>query len=284
MLAVGLALVSALAYGTSDYIGGVLSKSRSSWTVALVAQLVSALVTALLALGFAGSPTAADFGWAAAGGIGEAIGICALYRGLARGWMGIVAPVSGIGATLVPVVVGVATGDQPSAAAWVGIALAFPAVYLIPRAPGSSGSGRSDASTSEDVLTGAVAGLGFGAQFALVGQIGEGSGLFPLALLWLASAATIALVAAALRQPWVPRRGDRLGPVVAFGPISAVAVASFLLATQEGLFTVVAVIAALYPAVTVAMAAAVLRERIGRLQALGLVLAAATVVLVTIGR
>ncbi|TCK25217.1 DMT family transporter [Pseudonocardia endophytica] len=280
MLAVGLALVSALAYGTSDYIGGVLSKTRSSWTVALVAQLVSALVTAALALVFAGSPTGADFGWAAAGGVGEAVGIAALYRGLARGRMGIVAPISGIGATLVPVVVGVATGDQPSVTAWIGIALAFPAVYLIPRAPGSA----SDGSTSDGVVTGTVAGLGFGAQFAFVGQIGDGSGFLPLALLWLVSAATIAVVATLLRQPWIPRRDGRLGPVLAFGPISAVAVASFLLATREGLFTVVSVIAALYPAVTVAMAAAVLRERIGRLQAVGLLLAAATVVLVTVGR
>lgn len=284
MIAVSLALVAALAYGVSDFLGGVLSTSRSSWTVAWVSQLTAALATVVVALVFLpGDPQPADFAWAAAGGVGEAVGIGALYRGLSQGRMGVVAPVSGVGAALVPVVVGLVTGDQPSPLAWVGIAVAFPAVYLIPQSPDRAPDA-DRASTRAGVANGILAGVGFGAQFALVGQIGAGSGLFPIALLWLVSAATVILTASALRQPWLPRRGSPLAPVFAFGPISALAVVSFLLATGQGMLTTVSVIAALYPAVTVGMAAVVLRERVGRWQAVGLGLAVAAVVLVTLGR
>lgn len=282
MPAVPLALIAALSYGVSDFVGGVLSRTRSSWLVALVSQLVAAVATAVVAVFLPGSPDGADFAWAAAGGVGEAVGISALYRGLAQGRMGVVAPISGTGAALVPVVVGVATGDLPSLLAWIGIVVAFPAIYLIPQ----SGPRGVDArpATAAGVVNGIVAGLGFGTQFALVGQIGPRSGFFPLALLWLVSAVVVAVIATVLRQPWAPRTGRRLGPVIAFGPISAVAVVSFLLATREGLLTVVSVIAALYPAITVVMAAIGLRERLGRLQSVGLALAVVSVVLVTLGR
>jgi drug/metabolite transporter (DMT)-like permease len=283
MTAAALALASALSYGLSDFFGGLLSKTRSVWMVATASQLTAALATGLIALFAAGDPRAEDFAWGAAAGLGGAVGISFLYRGLSRGRMGVVAPISGTGAALVPVVVGVATGDDPSALAWVGIVLAFPAIYLIPqtdaeeepaldqRPPTSSGAG-----------DGVIAGLGFGALFALVGQFGDDAGFMPLALTQLVVGAAVALAAIALRRPWLPR-GPGLLPVYAFGLLGTAASALFLLATRQGLLTVVSVIAALYPASTVAMAALVLRERIGRLQKAGLALAAGAVVLVTIG-
>lgn len=283
MTAAALALASALSYGLSDFFGGLLSKTRSVWMVATASQLTAALATALIALFAAGDPRPEDFAWGAAAGLGGAVGISFLYRGLSRGRMGVVAPISGTGAALVPVVVGLATGDDPSTVAWVGIVLAFPAIYLIPqtdaeqepaldqRPPTSSGAG-----------DGVIAGLGFGALFALVGQFGDDAGFMPLALTQLVVGAAVALAAIALRQPWLPR-GPGLLPVFAFGLLGTAASALFLLATRQGLLTVVSVIAALYPASTVAMAALVLRERIGRLQKAGLALAAAAVVLVTIG-
>jgi uncharacterized membrane protein len=283
MTAAALALASALSYGLSDFFGGLLSKTRSVWMVATASQLTAALATGLIALFAAGDPRAEDFAWGAAAGLGGAVGISFLYRGLSRGRMGVVAPISGTGAALVPVVVGVATGDDPSALAWVGIVLAFPAIYLIPqtdaeeepaldqRPPTSSGAG-----------DGVIAGLGFGALFGLVGQFGDDAGFMPLALTQLVVGAAVALAAIALRQPWLPR-GPGLLPVYAFGLLGTAASALFLLATRQGLLTVVSVIAALYPASTVAMAALVLRERIGRLQKAGLALAAGAVVLVTIG-
>jgi drug/metabolite transporter (DMT)-like permease len=283
MAAAALALASALSFGLSDFVGGILSKTRSVWMVATASQLTAALATALIALLGDGDPRPADFAWGAAAGLGAAVGITFLYRGLSRGRMAVVAPISGTGAALVPVVVGLATGDQPSATAWVGIVLAFPAIYLIPQTdPKHQPSRDQHPPASSAAGDGVIAGLGFGSLFALIGQIGHDAGLMPLALMQLLAGAAIALAAIALRQPWRPR-GPGLLPVFAFGLLGTAGSALFLLATRQGLLTTVSVIAALYPASTVAMAAVVLRERIDRLQIAGLALAATAVVLITIG-
>ena len=276
LMAAALALAAALSYGLSDFFGGILSKTRSVWMVTTASQLTAAAATAIIALAAPGDPGPADFAWGAAAGIAGAIGISALYRGLSRGRMGVVAPISGTGAALVPVVVGLASGDNPSPLAWTGIVLAFPAIILVPQAGGK----RAPVATGAGY--GVVAGLGFGALFALIGQIGTDAGFLPIALTQLVVAATVASVAVALHQPWLPR-GRGLAPVFAFGLLGTAALVCFLLATRAGMLTIVSVIAALYPASTVAMAAIVLREHIGRVQFLGLALAAIAVVLVTVG-
>lgn len=283
MAAAGLALLSALLYGLSDFLGGILSKTRSVWMVATASMLTATIATGAIALLTPGDPDTADFAWGAAAGVAGAVGISCLYRGLSRGRMGVVAPISGIGAALVPVAVGLATGDQPSMLAWIGILVAFPAIYFIPQAAaGDDPRLEDDARARGGATYGVVAGLGFGALFAFIGQIGDDAGFLPLALLQLVAAAAVALAAIALRQPWLPR-GRGLLPVFAFGLLGSAALVCFLLATHQGLLTIVSVIAALYPASTVAMAAVVLDERITRPQIVGLALAAGAVVLVTLG-
>jgi drug/metabolite transporter (DMT)-like permease len=282
MLAAALALASALSYGISDFAGGIFSKSRSVYTVAVASQLTAGLATALVAVLAGGAPNAADFGYGAAAGLGGAVGIVFLYRGLSRGRMGVVAPISGTGAALVPVVVGIASGESPSALVWLGIVLAFPAIYLIPQVDSSLQPGSSEPPRPSAAGDGVVAGLGFGAEFALIGQIGDGAGFLPLTLMQVVIGGTIALAAIALRQPLLPR-GPGKAPVFAFGLLGMAATVMFQLATRQGLLTVVSVIASLYPAATVAMAALFLGERIGRLQIIGLAFAAAAVVLISVG-
>lgn len=283
LMAVALAAAAALCYGLSDFFGGILSKTRSVWMVATASQLTAAAATTIIALAAPGAPRPADFAWGAAAGIAGAIGISALYRGLSRSRMGVVAPISGTGAALVPVIVGLATGDKPSTLAWIGIVLAFPAVILIPQAAGQHQPGRSDRPQPPNGAGyGVIAGLGFGALFAFIKQIGGDAGFVPLALTQLVEAATVASVAIALRQPWIPR-GRGLVSVVAFGLLGTAALLFFQLATRQGMLTVVSVIAALYPASTIVMAAVVLRENLGRMQSAGLGLAAIAVVLITVG-
>jgi len=282
MLAATLALASALSYGLSDFVGGILSKSRSVYTVASASQLTAALATALVAVLAPGDPSAADFAYGAAAGLGGAFGVVFLYRGLSRGRMGVVAPISGTGAALVPVVVGIAGGESPSALVWLGIVLAFPAIYLIPQVDAAQEVPAGGAPRPSAAGDGVVAGLGFGAEFALIGQIGEGGGFLPLTLMQVVIGATIALAAIVLRQPLLPRGPGKL-PVFAFGLLAMAATVMFQLATRQGLLTVVSVIASLYPAATVAMAAVFLNERIGRLQIVGLAFAAVAVVLITVG-
>ncbi len=282
MVAAALALLAALTFGLSDFVGGLLSKTRSVWMVAAASRLTAAAASAVIALLMPGDPRISDFGWAAAAGIGGAVGISFLYRGLSRGRMGVVAPISGAGAALVPVVVGVVSGDDPSLLAWIGIVTAFPAIYFVPQVDNDAPEAGESIPAWSGASDGVLAGLGFGALYALVGQLNGNAGFLPLATVHLVAGAIIVVAAAAMRQPWMPR-GPGLLPVFTFGLLGAGALASFLFATQQGLLTIVSVIAALYPASTIVMAAIVLREKIGRRQSVGLAMATIAIVLVTIG-
>ncbi len=272
-MVVVLALGAAVTYGLSDFVGGVVSRRVSPWTIAFLAQLGGAVCILALAVADGGSPSRDDIGWALLAGLGNGIGTAFLYRGLAGGRMGVVAPVSGVGAALVPIVVGVATGERPATLAWIGIAIAIPAIWLVAREPSPT------AFSVTALVDGALAGLGFGSLFAALAQIPEESGFLPLALNQVVGAAVVIALALALRQPWLPR-SPRAGLGVICGVLGAAATALFLLATQTGFLTVSAVITSLYPAVTVVLAALVLREHVHRDQAIGLALCALTVGLV----
>jgi drug/metabolite transporter (DMT)-like permease len=274
--AVLLALLSALCYGTSDFVGGVLSTRVPPWTVALCAQVGGAAAVAVVAL-LGGDPglSVASAGWACLAGAGSGLGTAFLYRGLAAGRMGVVAPVSGVGSAVVPVLVGVvAGGERPAALVWLGIVLALPAIYLVARTTGGGGSA--------GVLDGALAGIGFGASFAAIAQVPAGSGLWPLAVNQLVAAVLLIGGATLARSAWLPRERQAAYAVVA-GVLAAAALGVFLAATRHGYLTVTSVIAALYPAATVLLAATVLRERIHRAQAVGLGLCAVAVALVAGG-
>jgi drug/metabolite transporter (DMT)-like permease len=193
----------------------------------------------------------------------------------------VVAPVSGVGATLVPVAVGLVTGERPSGLVWLGILAALPGIWLVAREPVDEDVA-GDRPAGSGVLDGVLAGLGFGALFAALAQIPESAGFLPLALNQLVAGLVIVLMATALRVAWLPReRAAGLGAIS--GVLGASATAAFLLAAQSGLLTVTAVLASLYPAVTVLLAATVLREHVHRSQAVGLVLCGVAVTLVAGG-
>ena len=277
-MAVLLSLLAAASYGLADFVGGVTSKRTSPWAVALVAQLGGAGLVGLLSLVTDGSPTGTDLAWCAVGGVGNGFGTAFLYRGLSSGRMGVVAPISGVGAVLVPVAAGLATGERPHLLVWVGITAALPGIWLVSREPVDEDV-TGGVPRSSGVLDGVLAGLGFGTLFAALAQIPEEAGFLPLALNQLVAGGAIVLVALALRQDWVPREPAALVGVVS-GALGALATGLFMVATQGGSLTVAAVLTSLYPAFTILLAASVLRERVHRAQAVGLVLCGAAIALV----
>src|SRR4051812_25125305 len=278
-MAVVLALCSALAYGLSDFLGGFVSRRTSAWSVAVVGQSSSAVCTALVALFVAGEPTPADFGWAVLAGVGVGVGTGFLYRGFASGRMGVVAPVSAVGAALVPVLAGTLTGERPSTLVWLGILAALPGIWLVSSTPDAP-DGR--ASVAAGALDGALAGLGFGVLFAALGQVPNTAGWWPLATCQLVGVPSVIALAVVLRASWVPR-GRVVRLAVLTGPLSATAAAAFLLATQFGFLTVAGVLASLYPASTVLLAALFLHERVHRAQGIGLGLCAIAIACVAGG-
>ena len=275
-MAIVFALLSALAYGISDFLGGIFSKKASPWQVAVVAQMSSTTFNALAALVVGGSPEASDWRWGVLAGFSAGIGAVFLYRGLAGARMGVVAPLSAVGCALVPVIVGLSTGDRPSTLAVIGIICAFPAMYLISLVVDEDPSHRGG------VVDGILAGLGFGLLFVFIGQMSDDAGLMPLALAQAFAVLGVVALAVALRQPFVPRTREPWRAVV-MGPLGATATGAFLYATHHGLLSVVSVIAALYPAGTVLLATILLRERIHAWQGVGLAFAVAAVTLVAVG-
>jgi len=281
VIAIALSLVAATSYGLSDFLGGVLSKRAGPWSVAFVGQLAGGVLVVALSTVVPGTPTTADLGWAVLAGVGNGLGTAFLYRGLAAGRMGVVAPVSGVGAALLPVAVGLLTGERPGALVWVGVVSAIPGIWLVAREPGPRTGPRSP-SAAAGAVDGVLAGLGFGSLFVALAQIPDGAGLLPLALNQLVAAAVVVVAAVALRSAWVPRSRAALAGVVT-GVLGALATAAFLLATQQGLLVVTSVLTSLYPAVTVLLAATVLREHVHRAQAVGLVLCGTAVAFVAGG-
>jgi drug/metabolite transporter (DMT)-like permease len=274
-----LALGAAFAYGLSDFIGGVASRRTSVWPVAFTACFGAALATTVLAFFVPGDPTGTDFAWGLLAGVGSGVGTAFLYRGFARGRMGVVAPVSAVGAALLPAALGVATGERPTMLVWVGMLVALPGIWLVSREPAPPGA---PANLAEGLLDGVVAGHGFGLLFVAIGQVPEESGFWPVAVNQVVSFVAVAVAAWLLGGNAVPRRrGDWWGLVA--GVFATLAVVGFLIARQQGLLSVSAVLTSLYPAATVLLATVLLHERLHRGQSVGLLLCGVSVVCVALG-
>jgi drug/metabolite transporter (DMT)-like permease len=279
-MAVLLALMSAVTFGLSDFVGGLAGRRAPAWSVAVLVQAACAVSAAAVALFGTGSPTAGDLAWSALAGVGSGTGVGFLFRGLSGGRMTVVAPLSAVGSALIPVAAGMAVGERPGLLVGVGLATALPGIWLVARS-GSSGQQADTGSAGSGALDGVLAGAGFGVLFAALAQVHPGVGWWPLTLTQVVSMVSTALLATSLRAAWRPRRASWWG--FPAGPLSTAAVVSFQLATQRGMLTVSSVLASLYPAVTVLLAVLVLRERVRRGQAAGLLLCGATVTLVAPG-
>lgn len=278
-MAVLLALGAAIAYGLADFIGGITSRRTSVWPVALTACLGSFLGTVVLNVFVHGDPSSVDLAWGLLAGVGSGTGTAFLYRGLARGRMGVVAPVSAVGAALLPAALAVITGERPTVIVWVGMVAALPGIWLVSREPSPADA---PAGSAEGLLDGVLAGLGFGLLFAALGQVPESAGFGPVVGTQVVSLAAVVATALALGGNPVPRRGaDWWG--LGAGGLASVAVVGFLLARQQGLLSVAAVLTSLYPAATVLLATLLLHERLHRTQSAGLLLCAVSVVCVALG-
>lgn len=273
-----LALGSAVVYGVGDWCGGRASRHQASLLVVVVGQAVSLALVALAAgLGSASSPDVSTWVWSATGGGIGALGIVALYHGFANGSVTVVAPVSAVVSAVVPVGAGLLLGERPSGAALAGITVAVVAVALV-----SGAVGRRERDTPvRTVLVALAAGTCFGLLFLCLERTADGSGMWPLLIARLASVPLLVVLVLSSRvRPAAGGTGLRIAVVA--GVLDMAANVLYLLAVRDGLMSIVAVIVSLYPVSTVAMAFAVDRERVTRSQAVGLVLAASSLVLVSV--
>ena len=242
--------------------------------------LVSQFVGMSMALGLAvvrgeSVPSGNDVLLCLVAGVLGGIGITALYRGLAIGRMGIVAPVTGVLAAVIPVVAGIILEGVPDRAVLAGIGLAIVSVVLVSRIA-DEGGGRAG-------LTEAlVAGVAIGCFGVAISGISEGQVFSSLTLIRLVQAALVICLVLVSRSGWRPPRGT-IPAIVVIGVLDMAGNSFYLLAVQTGALAVASVLSSLYPVMTVVLAAFVLHERITRDHAVGIGLAATAIVLIGVG-
>ena len=281
-MAAFLAILSAAAFGGADFVGGLAARRASAVSVVITGHLTGLLVVAAVAPWFGSDGVGtADFLWGGAAGASGAIGLTILYHALATTRFMVAAPAAAVLGAAVPVVFGLAIGERPSATAWIGIAVALPAILLISglRSEGSA----SAAATRRAVLLGSAAGSLFGLFGIFMSRTADTSGAWPLVSARVASIITMSVVALVMARPLLAT-GKALRISIAAGAADMAANIALLAALHEpGLVSLVLLISSLYPAGTVLLARVVLDERINRTQVVGLLLAAVGIGLIALG-
>jgi drug/metabolite transporter (DMT)-like permease len=213
--------------------------------------------------------------WGSLGGISQACGEWWLYAALGAGPISVVSPLTAVVTAAVPVGVGIAIGDRPGVLAAAGIALAMVAVVLVSREATDEDVTPHRFTTTVALLT-IGSGVAFGLNFALIHQAPVESRLWPLLFARMSATMLVIIVAAASRNLRVPS-GKPLRLALTLPVLDASANVAMLLALHASLLSLASVLISLYPVATVVLAMAVLRERVTRWQALGMILAAVSV-------
>ena len=278
-MAILLSLLTAASFGTGDFLGGLAGKRMRVVQVVVVSHLVGLVGITIASLLLAERFVAGDLVWGALGGSAGGIGIALLYRGLARGPMGVIAPLTAITSAAVPSLWGVfVAGERLGGVAWIGVALALAAIGLVSWSPGDGAR-----LTAQAVLEALLAGAGFGLMFVALDQTAAESAPWPIVGARLFTSSILVAVFLLRRERIIPADpGDRR-LLLGAGLIDTGSNALFLYANEEGALTIVAVLSSLYPVATVLLARVVLAERLTRPQQLGFAAAMVATALIASG-
>ena len=273
-----IALASSAVWGTADFFAGVKSRTIAPSAVVALTQgcALVALSAVLLARHTGLSPSFTGNGplWAAAAGLAGAVGLSCFYTALASGTMGVVAPISSLGA-LVPVFLGLLTGEHPSATAWVGMAVAVTGAAL------ASGPELTGAVPARPVILAAVAAACFGTSLYCLDR---GARYALLETLWgmrLTSVALFVVAGLVVRSVGGARARDLPAlAVIGLGDVTANGLFAF--ASSQGLVSISSVLGSLYPVATLFWARLLLGERLRRVQSVGVGLTLVGVVAIAV--
>ena len=282
-----LALVSGVVWGVADFVGGVASR-RSTPLQTLLLTTPAGLLAVIPAALLVGGQVSGSLVPGVVSGLFGSIGILLLYAALSIGPMGVVSPVSAVLGAAIPVLVGLARGERPGALAYVGMGLAVVAIVTVglePMAP--TDDARHQRVSTRALLLAIGGGVGIGAFFAIIALAPSDAGLWPV--VWARTTSTVVISTLAVvafargSRPVVPEDRGVRGLAVGAGVLDVSANVFYLLATQTGLLSVVAVLGSLYPAATVVLARVVLAERLRPMQKVGMVTALLAAALLALG-
>jgi len=275
VFAAALALAAAASWGVGDFLGGLKSRTLHPIAVLIVAQPIGGAIVAIWVLIRGAGPPGSEILWACLAALFGTTGLVAFYRGMAAGALSIVAPIAGAGAAI-PVIWGLAHGDDPSRWQELGFVAAFVGVVLasLERRPEA-------ARLAAGVGWAAIAMVAFGGYYVPMHAASHEDFLWAAFVFRLTSITMISIAWLVLRPPRA-RRTDL--PVLAtMGLLDTGGNVFFAAASTKGLVSVVSILASLYPVVTVMLARAVLHERVDRSQEAGIVLALVGIVLISAG-
>jgi drug/metabolite transporter (DMT)-like permease len=259
-------LAASLFWGSGDFNGGLASRRSNASSVVIAAYAIGfVLLVALALLWKEPFPSTVDILWGALAGLAGAIGLISFYSALSIGRMGIAAPVSAILTASLPVIFSLFTAGLPTWLQLGGFILALIAIGLISRPERAKGR-------PEGLGLAMLAGCGFGCFFILISRVSSTSTFWPLAVARLTAVLFLLIVVLLRREPTLPKM--KVAPfVILAGVLDAIGNAFFVLAAHSGRLDIAAVLSSLYPAATVLLAALVLRERVTRIQGIGILIA-----------
>jgi len=248
-----LALISAMVWGSGDFVGGAATRRSHQFQVLALSALSGIVLLTLLAWLFETVPSRANAAWAAAAGLAGAIGIASLYHGLAIGGAAMVAPVAAVVTAAIPAVYTAFAVAPPSAWQLAGFLAAVAGIWLVTRQPQTA-----EASSRKGVSQALAAGIGFGTFLILIAQVDRTLVFGPLVVARTVMLA-MGLVLMLVRGISFPGLTSNPLALVA-GALDAGGNIFFVLARQHTRLDVAAVLSSLYPVATVVLARIVWRE------------------------
>ena len=274
-----LALAAALAWGTSDFLGGVAARRGDQTNAITLGTQATGLLTFVpVAMFVGGRLTAADFWWALAGGASAGLAIYLLYVGFTKSHTGVVAPIAAIGTAAIPAAFGLASGETLTPIQSAGVALGLIAIFLISRSGEEAPT--ADFHTRIGVGYGIAAGIGFALMFIAVDQLTPDSGGWGVLPLRLGGVLVMLSLALIRKVPLLATRSV-WGWIVASGFLGSMGNLAFIVATRDGALSVVSIVASLFPAATVALAYIFFGERLRLIQRIGVGAALTAIALIS---
>lgn len=276
-------MISAVGYGVSDFVGGLASRRVAALRVVLVSYPVAMVFLTVIATFTGGHVSPPAVLWGSLCGISQAFGVWWFYAALGQGPISMVSPLTAVLVAGVPVCIGLVAGERPTEVAVVGIVLALVAVLLVSREVRDDQTSSTPRRFTAKVAWLTVgSGLAFGMNFVMIAQAPVEANIWPLVFARVAASAVVVVIAVIARDFAAPT-GVPLRLALAAGALDTTANVAMLLALHESLLSLAGVLMALYPAATVALALVVLKEKVTRWQAAGMVLALGSVALIAGG-
>ncbi|NPV75767.1 MAG: DMT family transporter [Anaerolineae bacterium] len=271
---VSLALLASIFFGGADISGGLASRRITPFQTLAIASLSSVgMLLGFTLLWNESMPSSLSILWATLAGLCGALGLAALYKGLAAGKAVIVSPISGVVSAALPVIAAAFTQGMPNLYQTIGFAIALGGIWLVTQSPGAE---RME--TREGIVLGLIAGCLFGLFFIFVARIEPGAVFFPLMFSKLTGFLIACIILARSRLPLPPFPKNPVA--ILSGLLDPLANAFYLLSTQHTRLDVAAVLSSLYPAVTVFLSLIFIKEHVTRAQWIGVGGCLAAIVLI----